>query len=260
VGLDFVGEFVAGAIEGAPHVPGSDSAVGMPALPEGEKFLRARHVFFTVGDGPAFFDPEVVDGKNIRAAEAENQKHFNGPGADAADRDEALDEFVVGEFFSLLEGGDDAVESFLGEVLHGENFCAGEAGFAERGLAELQHFLRSGSAAGGAEGFDAGVDGGGGFAGDGLIRDGFEERFVRRLELVGVGLEGHGVGDEFGEFFVAGGEIGHGLLEVEGRSAGGFGGVVKQACSNWKRGNRLTISLTRKIKNLKFYKYLATKL
>ncbi len=46
---DFVGGGVAGEFEGAPHVPGSDSAVGAPAFAEGEKFLGTRHVFFAVG-------------------------------------------------------------------------------------------------------------------------------------------------------------------------------------------------------------------
>src|SRR6266851_1422016 len=58
------------------------------------------------------------------------------------------------------------------------DFCSGETGFAQDGLAEFEHFLRSGGAAGGAEGFDAAVDGGGGFAGDGLVGDGFEEGFI----------------------------------------------------------------------------------
>jgi len=60
-----------------------------------------------------------------------------------------------------------------------------------------------------------------------LVGDGFEKSFVGRLELVGVGLEGDGVGDEFGKFFVAGGEMVHGFLKIERRGAGGFGSVVE---------------------------------
>ncbi len=94
-GADFVGGGVAGTLEGAPHVPTGDGAVGAPALAESEEFLGLGHVLFAVGDGPSFFDAEVVDGENVGAAEAENQKHFDGPGADAADRDETFDEFFV---------------------------------------------------------------------------------------------------------------------------------------------------------------------
>src|SRR5216684_3210369 len=60
---------------------------------------------------------------------------------------------------------------------------------AKDGLAELEHFLWSGGAAGGAEGFDAAVNGGGGFAGDRLVGDGFEESFVGRLQGSLVPLE-----------------------------------------------------------------------
>ena len=96
-GADFVGGFVAGALECAPHVPAGDGAVGAPAFAEFQEFFGLGHVLLTVGDGPAFFHAEVVDGQNVGAAEAENQKHFDGPGADAADGDKAFDELIVGE-------------------------------------------------------------------------------------------------------------------------------------------------------------------
>src|SRR5258708_5571366 len=93
-----VGGSVAGFFEGAPHVPGGDRAVGAPAFAEGQEFLGTRLVFFAVGYGPAFLYAEVVDRENVRSAEAEDQEHFDGPGADAADRDQAFDKFFVGEF------------------------------------------------------------------------------------------------------------------------------------------------------------------
>src|SRR5713101_9464978 len=136
-GTDFAHGGVAGALAGAPHVPTGDGAIGAPALAEGEEFLGRGHMLLAVGDGPAFFDAEVVDGENVGAAEAEDQKHFDGPGADAADGDEALDEFFVGEFFGLLVGGDDAVDGFLREIFHREDLCAGETGFAKGRFAEL---------------------------------------------------------------------------------------------------------------------------
>ena len=164
-------------------------------------------MLFAVGDGPALFYAEIVDGENVRTAESENQKHFNGPGPDATDGDEAFDEFFVGHFFCLLESGDDAVDSFLSEIFHGEDFCAGESGFAEFFWRELHHFLRRGCAAGGAESFDASVNGGGGFAGDGLVSDGFEESFVGGVGFGDVDLIGDGFGDERGEARVAVGEV-----------------------------------------------------
>jgi len=203
VGPDFAHGGIAGALAGAPHVPACDRTVGAPAFAEGKEFLGLGHALFAVGDGPAFFHSEVVDGEDVRAAEAEDQKHFDGPGADAADGDEAFDEFFVGEGLRLFECGDNALDRFLREVFHGEDFCAGKAGFAEDRFAELEHFLRSGDKAVGAERLDAAEDGGGGFAGDGLISDGFEKDFVGGIELLRRQLEGNSIGDELGEFFVA---------------------------------------------------------
>ena len=94
--MDFVGGGVAGALEGAPHVPAGDGAVGTPAFAEGKEFFGTGLVFFAVGDGPALLYAEVVDRKNVGATEAEDEEHFDGPGADAANGDEALDELFVG--------------------------------------------------------------------------------------------------------------------------------------------------------------------
>ena len=135
-GADFAHGGVAGALAGAPHVPTGDGSVGTPTFAKGEEFLGLGHVLLAVGDGPAFFDAEVVDGENVGAAKAEDQEHFDGPGADAADGNEAFDEFFVGELLGLFEGGDDAVDGFLREVLHGEDFGAGEASLAEERLSQ----------------------------------------------------------------------------------------------------------------------------
>jgi len=79
-----------------------------------------------------------VDREDVGAAEAEDQEHFDGPGADAADGDEAFDEFFVGQFFACSRVGDDARRSFSWQVLHSQNFLPPEeTGFAEDGLAEL---------------------------------------------------------------------------------------------------------------------------
>src|SRR5713101_2004655 len=177
-GADLVRGGVAGALEGAPHVPAGDGAVGAPAFAKSKKFLGLRHVFFSVGDGPAFFDAKVVDGEDIGAAEAEDQEHFDGPGADAADRDEAFDKFFVGEFFRLFERGDDAIEGFLREVFHRKDFCTGETGFAKGWLSEFEHLLGRRRTTVAAQRLDAAVDRGGGFARDRLVGDGFEESFV----------------------------------------------------------------------------------
>ena len=214
-GADFAHGGVAAALTGAPHVPRGDGAVGTPAFAEGQEFLGRGHLLFAVSDGPALSDAEVVDGENVGSAQAEDQKHFDGPGADAADRDEALDEFFVGVLFGLFEGGDDPFDGFPGEIFHGEDFCAGEAGFAEDGFAELEHLFRGRGAAVVAEGFDAAENGSRGFPGNELVGDGLEEDFVGRIELVGMQLKWNRVGDELGQFGVDGGKVASGFREIE---------------------------------------------
>jgi hypothetical protein len=54
--------------------------------------------------------------------------------------------------------------------------------------------------------------------------------------VVGVGLERNRVGDKFGEFFVARGEMLHGLLEIERRGAGGFGGFFEHSLGEDRLG------------------------
>ena len=129
-GPDLVGGGVTGLFEGAPHIPGGDGAVGAPAFTEGQEFLRTGHVLFVVGDGPTFLYAEVVDGEHVGAAEAEDEEHFDSPGTDAADGDQTFNKLVVGEFQGFFVSGNDTVDGFLGEVLHSQDFCAGEAGFS----------------------------------------------------------------------------------------------------------------------------------
>jgi len=224
---DSVGEGVAGALEGAPHVPTGDGAVGAPTFTEGEKLFGCGHVLLAVRHGPAFLYAQVVDGENVRAAQIEDQKHLNGPGPDAADRDQALDQFFVGHFFGLLASRNDAVDCFLGEIFHGGNLGGREAGFAKGGLAELEHLLRAGRLVGAAESLDTAIDCGGGFAGNGLISNGFEERFEGGGGGGFVEGELNGSGDELGELLVLGGEVGHGGGEIERERRHGRGRVAQ---------------------------------
>ena len=215
VGPDFAHGRVAGALAGAPHVPTGDGAVGTPAFAEFQEFFGRGHVFLAVGHGPALLYAEVVDREHVGTTEAENQKHFDSPGADAADGDEPLNEFVVGEQESLVVCGDDAFDGFLGEILHGGNFCAGEAGIAEFGVGNSQHFFGARRAPAFPEGFDTREDGGGGFAGDGLVGDGFEENFVGRLCISNIDFEGCDFGDEAFQAFIALAEMANGFGKIE---------------------------------------------
>ena len=169
-----------------------------------------------------------MDGEHVGTTEAKNQKHFNGPGANAADGDETLDEFVVREQEGLVVCGDDTVDGFSCEILHGGNFCAGKASFAEFGGGDFQHFLWRRRAAIFAECFDAPEDGGGGFARDGLVGDGFEEGFVGRLRVGDIDFKGRDLGDEALQAIVAIAEMANGFGKIESEigwwSVDGHGG------------------------------------
>src|SRR5438034_984034 len=67
------------------------------------------------------------------------------------------------------------------------------------------------------------VDDGGGFSGDGLIRDGFEERFVGGTRFFNLESESGSLVDQTFEPLVPFGEALHGCGEVEGKRWGSHG-------------------------------------
>src|SRR5271157_2351786 len=82
---DFAGVF-AGDFDGPPHVPAGYRAPGAPALAEPGELLGLGDAALAIREREAFLHAVVVDGEHVRASEAENQEHFDGPGADAAHR------------------------------------------------------------------------------------------------------------------------------------------------------------------------------
>ena len=138
-----------------------------------------------------------------------------------------LDDGLVGHAADGLEIRDGAIEGFGGEVAEGEHLVFGEAGGAKLLVGAVEEMLGGGvdsDAADVVEGLEqAAVDGGGGFAVELLIDDGFGEGFEGGLgggELHG---EGAGACDEFAEFGVGGGEVRDGGGGVVGGLAGSGG-------------------------------------
>ena len=184
-----------GEIAGAPEIPTGDGPPGSP-LPGstlhvggfGEEVgcdlgggLEALE-----GEGEPFADAVVGGGEDVGAAETEDEHHFDGPLANAADLGQMLDDCFVGHAADTGEGGDGAVEGFGGEVAEGESFVVGEAGGAQLGSGAVEEMLRRGvgrmaawgEAAKRLEARDhACVNGGGGLAVELLIDDGFGEGF-----------------------------------------------------------------------------------
>ena len=141
---------------------------------------------FAEGEGEAFADSVVVYGKDVGAAEAEDEEHLDGPAADASDLGEMFDDGFVGHATDVFEIGDGAVDGLGGEIAEGEHLVFGEAGGAELFVGAFEELLRGGVGSGacgfechgGREGFNhAAVDGGGGFAVELLVDDGFDKCF-----------------------------------------------------------------------------------
>jgi len=177
------------------------------------------------GEGEAFADAVVAGGEDVGAAEAEDQEHLDGPLSDSADLCEVVDDDVVGHLPNTGEGGDSAVEGFGGEVAEGEGLVGGEAGGAEFGGRDVEDLLWSGVDGGerghGLEARDEpSVDGGGSFAVELLIDDGFGERFKGRLLCGEANGERASAGDKFCEFEIGCGERGRGDCGVVGELGG----------------------------------------
>lgn len=182
----------------------------------------------TEGEGEAFADAVVVDGEDVGTAEAEDQEHFNGPSAYAANLYEMFDDGFVGHAADVFEIGDGAVDGLCGEIAEGEHLVFGEAGSAELLVGAVEEVLRAGmvwfsvggDAADVVEAFDhAAMDGGGGFAVELLIDDGFDERFEWGLRAGYAEFEGACAFDEFAESGIGGGEFATGESEVIARRA-----------------------------------------
>jgi hypothetical protein len=134
-----------------------------------------------------------------------------------------LDDGFVGHAADLGEGGDGAVDGFGGEVAEGEHLVFGEAGGAELLVGAVEEMLRGGMGSGacgfeghyGREGFEeTAMDGGGGFAVELLVDDGFDEGFEGGLGAGYAQGEGAGALDELAEFGVGGGEIRNGFRGI----------------------------------------------
>jgi len=113
----------------------------------------------------------IVDREHVGPAQAKDQKHLDRPHADAADRNEALDEFFIRHFQRLFHRGHYAVDGFLRQVFHRQDFRAGKSRPPQHWLAKLQHFLRRRSVSIRAQGFHPPKNRRRGFAGNGLVGD-----------------------------------------------------------------------------------------
>jgi hypothetical protein len=228
-----------GEVAGTPEIPTGDGAPGCPLLRAAFHVGgRGEEVWCdfcaglepSEGEGEAFADAVVAGGEDVRASQSKDEEHFDGPLANAADLGEVVDDGFIGHAADAGQGGYGAVEGFGGEVAEGEGLVGGEAGGAELGRGDVEDLLGGGVDRGerghGLEaGDEAGVDGGGGFAVELLVDDGFGEGFKGGLLRGEAQGEGANASDEPGEPGVGGGERGDGLGWIVGELAAGAAGV-----------------------------------
>jgi hypothetical protein len=153
----------------------------------------------------SFAHAVIGDGKNVGTAEAEDEQHLDGPGANAADGGETFDDFCIGHAADGGESGNGAVEGLCGEVAEGFGLACGKAASAEHVVRSLeQEFGRGVKFA--ERGKQALEYGSGGFAVELLINDGLEQRFEGGVLTFEFQREGADALDEVAEFGIGGGE------------------------------------------------------
>ena len=147
VGRAARGRGVFGQVAGPPQVPTGYGAVGRPALAAPEDlvgfgqvggFDGARFGDALKGEREAFAHAVVGYGQHIGAAQAEDEQHLHGPGADAANFGKAFDDVGVAHLADSGAGGHGAVEGARGKVAQGLDLVAGDAGGAERVVGRVE--------------------------------------------------------------------------------------------------------------------------
>src|ERR1700749_591912 len=170
-------DFAGGEIAGAPHVPARDGAPWSPFFSAPLHLLARReevggHLLSWLeaeeGECKAFANAVIVDRQDVRTAEAEDEKHLDGPAADAAHLGKVLDDVLVRHLLDHGECRDGSIEGFGGEIAEGEHLVFREASRAELFVGAIEQMLRRAMDAETAERLEAGeetsVDRRGGFA------------------------------------------------------------------------------------------------
>src|SRR4029077_20036862 len=80
------------------------------------QLFRLRKLSFAESFGESFPDSIIVHWPDVGPAEIEKQEHLNRPTTDAADLDQALDNFVVTHCGKGASRRHRAVECFCGEI------------------------------------------------------------------------------------------------------------------------------------------------
>jgi hypothetical protein len=181
----------------APHVPGSDRAVGAPPLAQVIHLRRAGHVVESVEHLHALAHTQVSGGEHVGAREGEDHEHMDTPSSDPLDHGEHGGE---GPVVHVDNGriGEDPGDVLAGEVVEVGRLARGDPDLAELVRGEREHGVGDDAGLAAEEREEAGVDGRGGLEGELLVEDGSDEgveravRAVERRRVVSVDDGGEG--------------------------------------------------------------------
>lgn len=197
--------------------------MGAPGRADGADLLWPGHAGEAIALHDGAVDAEVADGEDVGPVELEDEEHFCGPPADAADACEVGDDLFIGPVVeaALFKVAGDEV---LGEAVEGGDFLAGEPGCAELFGGRAEDLGGLGKWTPIAEVCaEAGEDGACGAARELLVDDGAAERF----EVAGLGwarLDGAEGIDEGGHDRVGCPQMGDGAFDLEGHGGHGTRG------------------------------------
>src|SRR5207253_4934823 len=105
-----------------------------------------------------------------------DEEHLDGPGSDAADGGEPLENFGFGQPSDFSRVRDHAIDSFGSDVFDGGDFGAGQAGAAQFFVGGGQNVFRVGKLLAGVQSLEAAKNGFGGGAAQLLVGHRAHER------------------------------------------------------------------------------------
>jgi len=157
----------------------------------------------------------ISNGQDIGPAQSKDQQHFNGPGADAAHFSEAFDDVGIGHFEDGCVGWHCSVDGAGGKVSERFDLVARNAAGAEWFVGRVEQELGCWVAA--EKLADPAMDGGGGFAVQLLVKDGFKQRLKERRRSIDAESEWADAMDECGELEIVRAQVRDCFRGIEGK-------------------------------------------
>jgi hypothetical protein len=170
-----------------------------------------RQLAFAVGDHEAFLDAEIMNRQDVHASEFENQKHFNGPWANAFDLGETFDQFFVGQCENFVVSRNGTGNGTGGEVFDVGNFRARETDAAQNEIFDSEDLLGCGMRDVWKEIVETAHDGFGGAAAELLMGNRAQEGIERRAGFVRYEKDGAGRFDDAAKIGIDFGKMGGGF-------------------------------------------------